>query len=184
MRVLIYGAGVIGCLYASLLAEKSIDTAIYARGNRLEQLRKYGLRYFKEGKICKANAKVIDILPPSDCYDFIFLTVRENQLHNALRELADNQSPTIVTMVNSLENYRDWEELCGVGRILPAFPGAGGGFDENGILDAALTPRLIQPTTFAEIDGRETSRTKLLNKLFRIAGIPCQLVGDMHAWQL
>lgn len=184
MRVLIYGAGVIGCLYASLLAERNIDTAIYARGNRLEQLRKYGLRYFNEGKIHKANVKVIDRLLPSDCYDFIFLTVRENQLHDALRELSENQSPTVVTMVNSLDSYREWEKICGIGRILPAFPGAGGGFDENGILDAALTPRVIQPTTFAEIDGRKTPRTKMLKELFRATGIPYQQVRDMHAWQL
>ena len=36
-------------------------------------------------------------------------------------------------------------------RILPAFPGASGSINNDGIIDAALTPRMIQPTTFAEI---------------------------------
>ena len=38
--------------------------------------------------------------------------------------------------------------------------GAGGSINDDGILDAALTPRLIQPTTFAEISGNKSERTK------------------------
>ena len=34
MRILIYGAGVIGSLYAVLFAETGYDTSIYARGKR------------------------------------------------------------------------------------------------------------------------------------------------------
>ena len=44
-------------------------------------------------------------------------------------------------------------------RILPAFPGAGGSINNDGILDAALTPRMIQPTTFAEISGNKSEKT-------------------------
>ena len=40
MRILIYGAGVIGSLYAVLFAEAGYDTSIYARGKRLELLKK------------------------------------------------------------------------------------------------------------------------------------------------
>ncbi len=39
MRILIYGAGVIGSLYAALFAEAGYDTNIYARGKRLEILK-------------------------------------------------------------------------------------------------------------------------------------------------
>ena len=43
MRILIYGVGVIGSLYAALFAEAGYDTSIYARGKRLEFLKKNGL---------------------------------------------------------------------------------------------------------------------------------------------
>lgn len=119
MRLLIYGAGVIGCLYAALFSIAGYDVTLYARGKRLDQV------------------------------------------HTALKELSLNIGPNIITMVNTLEPYSNWEELCGKGRIIPAFPGAGGSFD-NGILKAALTPRIVQPTTFSEIDG---SKTKCLLKL-------------------
>lgn len=38
MRLLIYGAGVIGCWYAVLFSKVGYDTTIYARGKRLELL--------------------------------------------------------------------------------------------------------------------------------------------------
>ena len=183
MRILIYGAGVIGSLYAALFAESGIETAVYARGQRLESLRREGLRYEKGGTVRRADVRVLDVLHKDDLYDFIFLTVRENQVHEALTQLRENQSPYIVTMVNSLEDYGRWEQLCGAGRIIPAFPGAGGGLEE-GVLHAALTPRLIQPTTFGILTPEQATQAKQLKALFRHAKIPYQQVRDMHAWQL
>ena len=179
MKILIYGAGVIGSLYASLLSEAGVDVSIYARGKRLESLLKNGLLYKKDNQIKTAKVTVVSKVQDDDLYDFVFLTVRENQLRTALVELKDNVSPTIVTMVNSLDTYDSWEEICGKGRILPAFPGAGGGI-ENNVLDAALTPRIIQPTTLGRTDGRE----KKLAAIFKRAGIPYQVVEDMHTWQI
>lgn len=179
MRILIFGAGVIGSLYGALLAEAGYDVSVYARGRRLESLIRNGLLLKSGAMIRKAPVKVLSSFQPDDCYDFIILAVRENQLHAALKDLRQNSSPTIVTMVNSLENYDRWEAICGAGRIIPAFPGAGGGFDGD-VLDAALTPRLIQPTTFGKTDGRE----KKLARILHGAKIPYQIVPDMHAWQL
>jgi len=174
---------VIGSLYAALFSEAGVDTAVYAREARLETLRRSGLRYEKNRAVCAANVCVLDTLRPNDIYDFIFLTVRENQLHEALAQLRENQSPCIVTMVNSIEDYTVWEQLCGSGRILPAFPGAGGGV-ENGVLHAALTPRFIQPTTFGILSPKQEPAAKQMKALFKRAKIPYQQVKDMHAWQL
>ena len=173
----------IGSLYAVLFSEAGVDSSVYARGVRLETLRRNGLRYEKNGAVCTAKVCVLDTLRSNDIYDFIFLTVRENQLHEALAQLRENQSPCIVTMVNSIEDYGIWEQLCGDGRILPAFPGAGGGF-ENGVLHAALTPRVIQPTTFGILSSRQELDAKRLQELFKRAKIPHQQVKDMHAWQV
>lgn len=183
MRLLIYGAGVIGCLYAALFSEAGFDTTIYARGKRLESLTENGLLYVKHKKTVKAAVKIIDKLDADDLYEFIFLPVREPQVHEALNELRYNRSPNIVTMVNTLEPYSRWEDICGKGRIIPAFPGAGGSFQGN-VLCAALTPRAIQPTVFSEINGEKTKRISALARLFKRSKIPYRIVRDMHAWQL
>lgn len=183
MRLLIYGAGVIGCWYAVLFSKVGYDTTIYARGKRLELLRKEGLRYEVKGKVHKADIKIIGCLENEDSYDFIFLTVKENQVHTALEELSHNVSPNIVTMVNTIEGYENWEHLSGEGRIIPAFPGAGGSI-QDGILKAALTPYIIQPTTFAEINGCRTERLDKLSKIFKSSRVPYQIVKNMQDWQL
>lgn len=183
MKLLIYGAGVIGCLYAVLFDKAGYDTTVYARGKRLETLRKNGLLYETKGVMNRADCKIISKLEDDDKYDFVFLTVKENQIHIALKELSSNISQNIVTMVNTLEPYNNWEKICGRGRVIAAFPGAGGSFD-NGILKAALTPQIIQPTTFAEIDGNISERVISLSKLFEKSKIPYQIVKDMHIWQL
>ncbi len=183
MRILIYGAGVIGSLYAVLFSNAGYDVSIYARGYRLENLKAKGLLYLENKSIKKARVKLCSKLSDTDIYDFIFLTVRNNQLKKALRELRTNKSKCIVTMVNNLFDYKELEKIAGKGRIIPAFPGAGGSITDD-ILDASLTPRFIQSTTFGEITGVKTKRSKYLAQIFKKSKIPYQEIRDMHKWQL
>lgn len=183
MRILIYGTGVIGSLYAVLMTKAGFDVTVLARGKRLDNLRDNGLQYNSKGKIEKVDTSIIDKLENTDRYDFIFLPVRSEQLKQALHDLKDNVSPNIVTMTNTLEKYDDLEKLCGKGRLIPAFPGAGGSID-SGILNASLTPRIIQPTTFGEIGGCKTERMHTLTEIFKKSHIPYQIVPDMHNWQI
>ncbi|MDO4778307.1 MAG: 2-dehydropantoate 2-reductase N-terminal domain-containing protein [Tissierellia bacterium] len=182
MRLLIYGAGVIGSLYGLLFKKAGFEVSIFDRGDRLDVLNSKGLLYYENNKLKKIEIKILHELKPDDSYDYIFLAVRENQLYDALNQLKDSTG-NIVTMVNSIDNYCKWEDICGKGRIIPAFPGAGGSI-KNNILDAALTPRIIQPTTFGEINGENTARINRLERIFKKAKIPCQIVEDMHLWQL
>lgn len=183
MRILVYGAGVIGSLYAAHLSEAGYSVSILARGERLGDLRQNGLRYYCRGRVRRADVETVESLGPNDCYDYIFLTVREEQLREALAQLKENVSPTIVTMVNTIAPYAELDALCAEGRLLPAFPGAGGGFSD-GILDAGFTPRIVQPTTFGEIDGSYSERVRNLKKLFIKARIPHHVEKDMHVWQI
>ena len=182
MRLLIYGAGVIGSLYAVLLRKAGFDVSVYARGRRLAVLKSRGLLYYENNKLRQSKVKVLKELKRDDKYDFIFLTVRENQLYAALEELKYNNSD-IVTMVNSIDDYRNWEGICGKGRIIPAFPGAGGSI-RNDILDAALTPSFVQPTTFGKISREKTVRINKLARILKKAKIPYKIVDDMHLWQI
>ena len=183
MRILIYGADVIGSLYAVIFSNAGYDVSIYARGPRLEKLRSKGLLYLENKNIKKARVKLCSKLSDTDIYDFIFLTVRNDQLKKALTELRTNKSKCIVTMVNNLFEYQELEKIAGMGRILPAFPGAGGSITDD-ILYASLTPRFIQLTTFGEITGVKTKRSKYLAKIFKKSKIPYKEIRDMYKWQL
>ena len=88
-RVLVYGAGVIGTFYATLLAAAGEDVSLLARGRRLEQLRS------------RKDITVLDRLDDGDRFDFIFVAVRSNQMPSALEALRGNVSETLVTLANA-----------------------------------------------------------------------------------
>ena len=69
MRILIYGAGVIGSLYAALFAEAGYDTSIYARGKRFEALRNNGLLYKKNQEVIKAEIRILKSLFAEESFD-------------------------------------------------------------------------------------------------------------------
>ena len=50
MRILIYGAGVIGSIFAGRLAASGEDITVLARGKRLEQLKQNGVVLVKPGE--------------------------------------------------------------------------------------------------------------------------------------
>ena len=77
---------------AAIVEKMPNRPTIYARGHRLEVLQNQGLLYKKNNIIKKVDIKVIDHLQDNDIYDFIFLTVRENQLYQSLKELKSNKS--------------------------------------------------------------------------------------------
>lgn len=112
-RILIFGAGVIGSIYAMKLMEAGFDVSLFARSDRLRSLQEKGLQYHDKGTVRSIPVKVIDTLENDDVYDYIFVTVRYDRAESALLALKDNQSPNIVTMTNSSIGFSSWRGLWG-----------------------------------------------------------------------
>ncbi|MGG4142155.1 2-dehydropantoate 2-reductase N-terminal domain-containing protein [Paenibacillus algorifonticola] len=100
-RILIFGAGVIGSIYAIKLIEAGFDVSLFAHSNRFKTLRENGLQYKEQGIVKSIQVNVIDTLENEDVYDFIFVTVRYDRSESALLALKDNQSKNIVTMTSN-----------------------------------------------------------------------------------
>lgn len=180
-RLLIFGAGVIGSVYALRFAEAGLDVSILARGKRLEALNRDGLRYNDNGTIKVASIKVIDHLEDNDIYDFIFVPVRYDQAESALTAIKNNKSKTIVTMTNTL-GYDRWLEIVG-DRLLPGFPGAGGDIKDS-VLYAQFGSEKHQGTIFGEINGQVSERVKELAQILEIAGLHYIIQEDMKSFHI
>ena len=126
-KILIFGAGVIGSVYAGKLALAGHRVSVLARNRRLTELQLNGLLLSENGKkVVKTNVAIISELKTDDIYDLIFVILRKDQLKDALSLLAQNRSKNFVFMVNTAEGYSDWIGKMGFERVIPAFPGAGG----------------------------------------------------------
>lgn len=183
-RILIVGAGVIGSIYAVNMSRAGYTVTILARSLRLAELQENGLVFHnaKTGRTEKADVKIIDTLSDDDLYDYIFVTVRYEQVESALTDIKNNYSQSIVTMVNNPFGYCKWEKIVGKGRIIPAFPGAGGKIDK-GVLYYKLTARFVQPTTIGELSGERSSRIIKLYEVLKSSSFPVSICNNMDAWQ-
>ena len=182
-KILIFGAGVIGSVCAGKLALAGHNISVLARNKRLKELEDNGLLLSENGKeTVKANVTIISELKPNNIYDYIFVTLRNDQVKEALNILGKNQSKNFVFMVNTASGYADWISQMGIERVIPAFPGAGGKL-ENGIVHYSLTSRFVQPTTLGEIDGKATRRINELVNILRNAKFPTSISKKMGSWQ-
>lgn len=179
-RILIFGAGVIGSMYAIKLIEAGFDVSLFAHSNRFKSLREIGLQYKEKSTVRSIQVNVIDTLENDDVYDFIFVTVRYDRSESALLALKDNQSKNIVTMTSNSIGFSSWLDSVG-DRLLPAFPGFGGQI-KDGVLHARFLPKIIVATAFGEINGVVTERIENLTKLFKTAKLPYVIKKDMQAY--
>jgi 2-dehydropantoate 2-reductase len=180
-RILIFGAGVVGSVYALRFAQAGMDVTILARGKRLEALRKDGLRYSDNGAVKQLSIKTIEKLADDDIYDFIFVPVRYDQAESALSAVRNNRSSTIITLTNTI-GYDSWLELVGE-RLLPGFPGAGGDI-KDGVLYAQFGAEPQHGTIFGEINGQTTERVTTLARLLEAAGLHYVIQQDIQAFHV
>lgn len=184
MKVLFFGAGVLGSLYAARLKESGHDVTVLARGQRLQDLQNYGVLYedMRDGFRHCTKVNVIDHLDPQDAYDWVIVIVRRTQLASVLPALAANQcTPNVLFMCNNAAGPNEILEQLSSERVVLGFPGAGG-VREDSLVRYTIMPRSAQPTTLGELDGRATLRLKELAQTLENAGFPTAICPNMDAW--
>lgn len=182
MKVLIYGAGVIGTLYAARLREGGHRVTVLARGDRLTDIRRHGLvlEDIVSGRRSTTKVGTIERLGPDDEYDIALITVRRDQLASVLPELTANRRiPTMLFMLNNPAGSNDLVQALGQNRVLLGFPGAGGTRDGHVIRYAMIAQ---QPTTLGELSGRQTARLRKVAGAFRGAAFPTKISSNIDAW--
>jgi 2-dehydropantoate 2-reductase len=182
MKILVFGAGVLGSVYAARLTQAGHEVTVLARGRRLAELRQYGI-VLEEGRrqVC-IPVQVIDHLAPSDGYDLALVVVRKNQLDGVLPSLAANPNiPDLLFLFNNPAGPQEMVRAVGRRRVLIGFPG-GGGQRTGHVVRYLLSGRNGQPTTIGELDGQTTPRLLKIAEMLEGAGFPVQLSPTMDAW--
>jgi len=187
MRLLVYGAGVIGSIFAGKLAKNGFNVNILARSNRYSEIVENGiiLRNSLSNKLDTIKINAIETLKENDIYDYIIVVVQNNQINDILPILGKNKSKNIVFVVNNPLGYENWINIVGYERILIGFPSAGGE-RKNGIVSYFIGKgiiKLFQSTTFGELNGKKTERLKKLHSIFKKSGFSPSINNKMDWWQ-
>jgi 2-dehydropantoate 2-reductase len=184
MKILVYGAGNIGSLYATLLRDSGQDVSILARGERLSRIREHGIETenVRTGKKTTTRISAVESLEPADTYDLVLVTLARHHISEVLPVLAENEhTPSILFMVNNATGPGEMIEALGPERVLLGFPGAAG-FFEGGVLRYVITSQREQPTTIGELDGRRSSRIEAIADALEQAGFSVAICPNMDAW--
>ena len=104
MRILVYGAGVLGCNLANNLYRAKKNVTLLARGAWAERLKQDGLHIKKTFHLRESVSRisVITQLRPDDVYNVIFIVMRYTQLDDILEALRANETKNIVFVGNNV----------------------------------------------------------------------------------
>jgi len=185
MKILMFGAGVIGTIYGYVLAQAGNDVTHYVRPGKQKSLEN-GIRIqLLDGRSRPASqetvlykAKIVERISPSDNYELVIISVRHYQLDSALSVLRDKIGNADVLIFNG--NWGGFESLD---RYLPrskyllGFPVAGGGYHGQ-TLDGAL----LDEIRLGELNGGYSLRLELIKQVFEDARLKVDIQANMQHW--
>ena len=104
MKILVFGAGVLGCNLTRNLFRAGKDVTLLARGRWAEEIQKNGLRIKDKfsPRVSVSRIPVVTELAPEDRYDVIFVVLRYTQLDSILETLRANRTKSIVLVGNNV----------------------------------------------------------------------------------
>ena len=179
MRILIYGAGVIGsCLAADLFASGR-DVTLLARGDWADRIEQNGLLIdpiLSPRKKC-FSIPVIRQLRKEDRYDVIFVVMRYTQLDSVIPILKENCSSNIVFTGNNL-SLREYAGRLPGKNVMFAFSMAAGHREKDRVVSVSL-----RKITIGQLRGC-LSNEGLIHAIFDGTGIRAIYQPNMEDYLL
>ncbi|WP_336771437.1 ketopantoate reductase family protein [Paenibacillus sp. MMO-58] len=199
MRILVYGAGVLGSYLAHELVHNGNEVTMLARGRRAEELQQNGnvIRHYLQLRTTVDKVNVIRELQPEDVYDLIFVVMKYPDFEAVLPALAANRSKYIVIMGNNaspiemrhylqsnspveknvvfaFQSLAGWREngrvTCLRGpKVTLALGGLGEQLNWRSVIDQALKNTRYKTITFTNMDEWLKSHFIMILPLNRIA---------------
>ncbi len=187
MRILVFGAGPLGSVYAHLLHKAGREVTVLARGERYDWLRANGLVLHNEltGQRESSRINMVNELKPDDEYDLVIVLIRKNKLSPVIEILeASPAVANVLFMGNNTLGFDAYTKHLPIEKVLFGFPGAGGGVREQIVhyADREKPKGKRKAVTIGEIDGRAKERTLAVKSLFESAEVPVDLTTDIDGW--
>ena len=146
MKILVFGAGVLGCNLANNLFRAGRDVTLLARGAWAEEIQRNGLRI--KNSISRRTAvsriPVAAELSPEDAYDVIFVAVRYTQIEAIIEALRASRAKTIIFVGNNVR-ASETAALLPEKNVLFAFTSAAGHRESNYVDSVDLRKITVGP---------------------------------------
>jgi 2-dehydropantoate 2-reductase len=176
MRVLVFGAGVIGRIYAGRLLAAGHEVAMVCRAATGEVLAETGIALRRNGvRADVVRPAIYADAQAAGCFDVALIAIRRDQVQEALPQLREIRAVTVVSLIDLPTGIEGLSGTLGVERFVPAFPGVAGAIRQDGLVDYLEVAQ--QPTTIGLARGNS-----IATELFRSAGFRTATSINMSAW--
>ena len=188
MKVLVYGAGVIGSYLCHVLCQAGCEVTLLARGRWKEVLSKQGLRIFHhlQRKETLDHPRIIEGISEAEAYDVVFAVMPYHQMPSILKDLSAVRSPLVVLVGNNMAPLSMQQRILDHSpcekQVLFGFQATAGKRDfENGRL---ICERLGKGSMdLGGLHSLPYERTrKLLSQCFSGTGYTLHFQPDMEAY--
>ena len=161
MKILVFGAGVLGCNIADSMFRAGKDVKLLARGKWAEEIQKNGLRIKNmfSPRVSVRRVTAITELAPDDIYDVIFVAVRYTQLETVIDTLKANKTKNIVFVGNNVR-ASELAALLPQKNVMFAVTNAAGHRESDRVVSVDL-----HKITIGQLQGAH-SNEKLIGEIF------------------
>ncbi|UJF33954.1 ketopantoate reductase family protein [Paenibacillus hexagrammi] len=183
MKLLVYGAGVLGSLFSARMHEAGHDVSLLARGERLAALRRHGVQLAEGDSPAVKQVSVPVVEHPANGYDLIAVFVRTHQVDELLGTLAGLKGD-VLFLLNWAAGAEPLGAVIGHKRALLGFPTFAGMMDGDVVRyrPTNIMTRLFSTMPIGEPDGRTTPRLERIVQEFRTAGFKAKAEPQMDTW--
>ena len=190
MKILIYGAGVIGTTYGWQLAEAGQDVTLLVRPGK-KTIYQDGIRIHcrdERGKQARQIdalfcPKVVEAMSPQDGYDLIVVCVKSQQLDAILPDLAHHSGKAdILFFQNNWWGDEKIRAYLPPERCFYGFSRLVGGWRSGSTVESIIFNGPMMSTMLGEKDGRKTPRLSQTAALFTAAGLKPEISADILGW--
>lgn len=179
MRILVLGAGAVGCFYGARLAAAGSEVVFVARGASLRALREKGLRVQSgHGDVHLPRVAVVEKPAEAGRVDWVICAVKAWQLADAVAELGPALGPdtAVLPLQNGVEASDQLAGLLGPRHAVYGTTWIAAQLAEPGVVrHVGVEPRVA----LGERDGRATPRVAALAEALAQAGVRVEVPDDM-----
>lgn len=183
MRILVYGAGVLGCELAhALIQNKKNVVTLLARGEWKEMIDQKGLtiRHWVQRKTTVDRVQTIDTLAPDDCYDLVFVVMQAGQLPQVLPILKENKSSYFVFVGNDPQAKQVLEAMQRpADKVAFGFQNTAGRREHDRVVSVYASAGMTVGGATAPLSGAFRTRLKTA---FDGVNYKLSFYGDMDEW--
>jgi Ketopantoate reductase len=191
MKILIYGAGIVGCTYGWQLSEAGHDITVLVRNGKKQSVEQSGIHIQcndfrgEEKKVIDTIfcPKVIEELSSQNDFEYIIVSTNSVQLKEVLPILSKSAGRAhILFFQNNWDDFENIAKYLSPEQYFFGFPFMVGGGRDNKCIYSVISGLKYSNTPLGEANGEITPRVERMVKALEEANLKPVISKQILAW--